>query len=115
MCPVTRPNLQGDNMKRMKVLAAVSVVALLAATTAWAGGAACEKGAAGAEAAGHACKVSSAKMAGAGGHCDMGKGAMASGKACKLGANAMVYSFSVPTAECDHCVDGISKATMAQA
>lgn len=102
-------------MKRMKMLAVLSGAALLVAATAWAGGAACTGK--DAEAASGACKVSGAKMAGAGGHCDMGKGAAgaeAMGK-CTLGANQMVYSFAVPTAECDHCADGISKATMAQA
>jgi copper chaperone CopZ len=51
-----------------------------------------------------------------GSHCD-GKsmGAMADGKACKVGANQVVYSFAVPTAECDHCADSISKALMTQA
>ena len=101
-------------MKRTSVLAALSMVTLLAATTAWAGGAACSGK--DAEASAKACKVSSgAKMAGAGGHCDMGKGAgaMAEGK-CTLGSNQMVYSFAVPSAECDHCVDSITKALMAQ-
>lgn len=102
-------------MKRMNVLAALSMVSLLAATTALAGGAACSGK--DAEASSKACKVgASAQMAGAGGHCDMGKesNAMASGKSCTLGANQMVYSFAVPTAECDNCADGITKALMAQ-
>ncbi len=103
-------------MKRMNVLAAVSMVTLLTATTAWAGGAMCEGK--DAEASAKACKVgSSVKLTGAeGGHCDMGKGASASaeGKSCELGANQMVYSFAVPTAECDNCADGITKALMAQ-
>jgi len=103
-------------MKRMNVLAALSMVTLLTATTAWAGGAECSGK--DAEALVKACKVgTSAKMAGAeGGKCDMGKGAsaMAEGKSCELGANQMVYSFAVPSAECDHCADGITKALMAQ-
>ena len=101
-------------MKRISVLAALSMVTLLTATTAFAGGAACSGK--DSEASAKACKVgASAKMAGAGGHCDMGKGAnaMASGK-CALGANQMVYSFAVPTAECDNCAEGITKALMAQ-
>ena len=101
-------------MKRMSVLAALSIVTLLAATTAFAGGAACSGQD---EASAKSCKVgTNAKMAGSeGGHCDMGKGAnaMTSSK-CMLGANQMVYSFAVPTAECDHCADGITKALMAQ-
>ncbi|HEU4725182.1 MAG TPA: heavy metal-associated domain-containing protein [Candidatus Eisenbacteria bacterium] len=101
-------------MKRMNVLAALSMVTLLTAATAYAGGAACSGES---EASAKACKVgTTAKMAGAGGHCDMGKGAsaMAEGKSCTLGANQMVYSFAVPTAECDNCAEGITKALMAQ-
>ena len=107
-------------MKSMKTMAVMGVATLLVATAAWAGGAACS-GEKGAMAEGKACKVSEAKGAQMaetkGGHCDMGKGAKSAEMAgkCELGANQMVYSFAVPTAECDHCVDGISKAAMAQA
>jgi len=103
-----------SNMKRMNVLAALSVVSLLAATTAWAGGASCSGK--DADASAKSCKVgTSATMTKAeAGHCDMGKGAMASGKSCTIGANQMVYSFAVPTAECNSCVDGITKALMSQ-
>ena len=108
-------------MKSMKTVAVMGFATLLVATTAWAGGAACS-GEKGAMAEGKACKVSESKSAqmteAKGGHCDMGKGAsasMAEGKGCTLGANQMVYSFAVPTAECDHCADGITKAAMAQA
>jgi copper chaperone CopZ len=105
-------------MKRMNVLATLSVASLLASSMAYAGGAACEGGK-DAEASAKACKVSgkgaSAQLTGAGGHCDMGKGAsaMAEGKACALGANQMVYSFKVPSAECDNCATGISNALLA--
>jgi len=103
-------------MKRMNVLAALSMVTLLTATTtAWAGGAMCTGK--DAEASAKACPTgASAKMAGAGGHCDMGKGAsaMASGQSCELGENQMVYSFAVPGAECDDCASSISSALMAQ-
>ena len=108
------PTDKESNMKRMSVLAALSMVTLLAATTAWAGGAACmgQDSEASVKACPHGAKMAEAE----GGHCDMGKGAsaMASGKSCSLGANQMVYSFAVPGAECDHCVDGITKALMAQ-
>ena len=103
-------------MKRMNVLAALSVVSLLAATTAWAGGAACSGKEEGASAGKCPYKgAASAQQAGTGAHCD-GKsmGAMADGKECTIGANQVVYSFAVPTAECDHCVDGITKALMTQ-
>lgn len=106
-------------MKRMNVLATLSVVSLLASSTAFAGGAACTGGK-DAEASAKACKVgaksANTQLTGAGGHCDMGKGAsaMAEGKACKLEANQMVYSFKVPSAECDNCVNGISNALLAQ-
>ena len=105
-------------MKRTNLLAALSVVTLLAATTAWAGGSACTGKDSDASATGK-CPYSGAtsKSASAtanGGHCDMGKGAMAEGQACTIGANQMVYSFAVPGAECDHCAESISKALMAQ-
>src|SRR5689334_77314 len=115
----SEPTDKESNMKRMNVLAALSVVTLLAATTAWAGGAACSGKEEGASAKG-ACPYKSsmsAQSAGTGAHCD-GKsmGAMADGKAaCTISANQVVYSFAVPTAECEHCVDGITKALMTQA
>ncbi|HET9951308.1 MAG TPA: heavy metal-associated domain-containing protein [Candidatus Eisenbacteria bacterium] len=101
-------------MKRMNMLAALSVVTLLAATTAWAGGNACSgnESEASAKASGKACPISgttSASMSANGGHCDL-----ADGKACTIGANAMVYTFAVPGAECDHCAESISKALMAE-
>jgi len=101
-------------MKRMNLLAALSVVTLLAATTAWAGGAACSGKEEGASAKACPYKSSTSAQA-AGSHCD-GKsmGAMADGKACTIGANQVVYSFAVPTAECEHCADGITKALMTQ-
>jgi len=102
-------------MKRTNFLAAFSMVTLLAATTAWAGGNACTGK--DSEASAKACPVSGAtsKSASAnGGKCEMGKGAMAEGQACTIGANQMVYSFAVPGAECDHCADAISKALMTQ-
>lgn len=114
--PVTGPNLKESNMKNMKTMAVMGFATLLVATTAWAGGAACssEKGA---MAEGKACKASGAKSAemASGGKCAKGAGAMAEGKGCSLGANQMVYSFAIPTAESEDCVDAISKAAMAQA
>jgi copper chaperone CopZ len=103
-------------MKRMNVLAAMSVVTLLAATTAWAGGSACT-GKDSEASTKAACPTSGAKSTSAsatGGHCDMSKGAMAEGKACTVGANQMVYSFAVPSAECEHCAESISKALLTQ-
>ena len=101
-------------MKRMNVLTALSMVALLTATAAWAGGEKCEGK--DAEASAKACPTGAKMVSAEGGKCDMGKGAsaMAEGKSCTIGANQMVYSFAVPTAECDHCADGITKALMAQ-
>jgi copper chaperone CopZ len=104
-------------MKRMNVLAALSVVTLLAASTAWAGGSACtgkDSDASAAKCPYSGATSKSASATTAGGHCDMGKGAMAEGQACTVGANQMVYSFAVPGAECDHCADAISKALMTQ-
>jgi len=76
-------------------------IALLVAGSAFAGGASCGSN-------------DTAKSANAGGkHCEGMTGAMA--KACPtVGAHQNVYSFAVPGAECDHCVNSIQTALMAQ-
>ena len=64
----------------------LSVVALLGlAATAWAGG----------------------------DHCGMAS-ETASGQQCTIGPNQMVYSFSVPGAECEACQNAIQRTAMAQ-
>jgi copper chaperone CopZ len=112
------PTQKESNMKRTNILAVLGAVSLLAATTAWAGGAACTGKDSDASSPSHACPYTGAKSAQAsevGGKCDMHTmGAMANGQTCTIGANQMVYSFAVPTAECDHCAASITKALMDQ-
>lgn len=107
-------------MRRMKTLAVLSAVGLLAATTAWAGGAACSGKSEDASAMKH-CPVSGAhasKMAsatGAGGaHCDGAdkSNAKAMAEACTVGKNQAIYSFAVPGAECDGCASSIQSTLM---
>jgi copper chaperone CopZ len=106
-------------MRQLRTLAALSAVTLLAATTAWAGGAACSAKSE-ASAAAKGCTVSGAKLTsakGAGGsHCSGidKNNAEAMAKACSVGKSQAIYSFAVPSAECDGCVNGIQSALMAQ-
>ena len=91
-------------MKRSLSIASMFAVALLLVTaTAFAGG--------------HACmsdNSASAKSAGAGGHCS-GDGSSASmAKACHVNAGESIYSYAVPGVECDHCINSIQTALMAQ-
>ena len=81
--------------------APITAIALLVAGSAFAGGASCGTN--------DAAKSASA----AGHHCDGASGASAMGcPTVKAGQN--IYSFAVPTAECDHCVKAIQTALMAQ-
>ena len=107
-------------MKQLRGLAAFSVVALLASSTAWAGGAGCTVS--GAEsAASKGCTYSGAKLTsahGAGGaHCDGvdHSNAEAMAKACTVGKGQAIYSFAVPGAECDGCAHSIQSALMREA
>jgi len=89
-------------MKRNVLILTAAIGVLALATSAWAGGASCSGKSEGASAA-------------MGGHCSSAKGAsMAAGSQCKLGANAAVFSFAVPTAHCGACVDKIQTTAMAQ-
>ena len=50
----------------------------------------------------------------AGSHCDgVGKSAEAMAHDCGLKAGQVMYSYAVPGVECEHCIRGIQKATMA--
>ena len=92
-------------MKRISTLPAmIGAVALLAAGTAYAGGATCGTGA----------KESSAKSASAGHHCEGKDASSAMAKSCGVKANQAIYSFAVPTVHCEDCVNSISTALMAQ-
>jgi len=90
-------------MKRISTLAAtIGAVALLAAGSAFAGGASC------------GTSESSAKSASAGHHCDGKDASAAMAKSCGVKANQAIYSFAVPTVECQNCVNTIQTALMAQ-
>lgn len=90
-------------MKRISSIAAVCAIALLSiASVAFAGGSACMS------------HESSAKAAGAGGHCSGSSDASSMAKACEVKANEAIYSFAVPGVECDHCINSIQTALMAQ-
>jgi len=114
-------------MKTFATLTLGAVLTLGLATTSWAGGSSCsgagkdasmaagthctrdDAAAAGAHCAGGA----SASMA-AGSHCGATSGANAVAmKECRPGANQVMYSFAVPSAECSSCVKAIQKAAMA--
>jgi copper chaperone CopZ len=91
-------------MKRISSIASLFAVALLLiAATAFAGGHACMSN-----------ESSSAKAAGAGGHCSGSSDAASMAKACDLKAGESIYSFAVPGVECDHCINSIQTALMAQ-
>ena len=90
-------------MKRISIFAALAAVALLSfAAISFAGGSACMS------------HESGAKTAGAGGHCSGSSDAASMAKACEVKANEAIYSFAVPGVECDHCINSIQTALMAQ-
>ena len=90
-------------MKRISTVAAtIGAVALLVAGSAFAGGASC------------GAKESSAKSASAGHHCSGKDASAAMAKSCGVKANQAIYSFAVPSAECQNCVNTIQTALMAQ-
>jgi copper chaperone CopZ len=90
-------------MKRISSIAALCAIALLSiAAVSFAGGSACMS------------HESSAKTAGAGGHCSGSSDAASMAKACEVKANEAIYSFAVPGVECDHCINSIQTALMAQ-
>ena len=90
-------------MKRIAAIAPVMLFTLCLAATSWAGGASCSPDGA---------KSSSATMS-SGGHCPGAEHSMAANACSGVKANQVMYSFSVPAVECEHCVDSIQKAAMA--
>jgi copper chaperone CopZ len=108
-------------MIRFNKIALVAALSMCIAGAAWAGGAACESktdkaGAMKAEAKSGACTFKSgapARAAGAGHACEGVVGKQAAADQCGVKANQVMYSFAVPGAECDHCVDAIQKAALA--
>ena len=90
-------------MKRISTVAAtIGAVALLVAGSAFAGGASC------------GTKESSAKSASAGHHCEGKDASAAMAKSCGVKAGEAIYSFAVPSVECQNCVNTIQTALMAQ-
>lgn len=91
-------------MKRISTVAAtIGAISLLVAGSAFAGGASCGTK-----------ESSAAKSASAGHHCEGKDASAAMAKACGVKANEAIYSFAVPTVECQNCVNNISTALMAQ-
>ena len=85
-----------------KTAAPLAAVALLVAGSAFAGGASCGSS-------------DAARSASSGHHCQGVSGASASAMSCPtVKAGQSIYSFAVPGAECDHCVNSIQTALMAQ-
>lgn len=91
-------------MKRFASILGVAVLTLGLAATSWAGGASCS---------GDGAKSSSATKVSSGGHCSGdAEHTMASAKCEGVKAGQVMYSFSVPAVECEHCVDSIQKTAM---
>ncbi|HEY6221844.1 MAG TPA: heavy metal-associated domain-containing protein [Candidatus Eisenbacteria bacterium] len=90
-------------MKTLAKIGALSLLAVCIAATSWAGG--------------KSCSSEGAKSASAGSHCSA-KGSNTNAmalKECSIKANQAIYSFAVPTAHCESCIEGVQKAAMAQA
>ena len=90
-------------MKRVATILGVAVLTLGLAATSWAGGASCS---------GDGAKSSSASVT-SGGHCSGdAEHTMAAKECAGVKAGQVMYSFSVPAVECEHCVDSIQKTAM---
>lgn len=91
-------------MKNLMKIAGLSILALCLASSSWAGGSSCSSE-----------KASSEKVS-EGSHCTMKSTSTssASHEACTVKANQVIYSFAVPSVECDKCVEAIQKAAMAK-
>ncbi len=106
-------------MRNVMKLAPMLLLCGSLATTAWANGTGCSGASNSSASTSSTPKAScpyvtesSHAKAGMAGQCDgMSKASMA--EQCGVKANEAMYSFAVPGAECDHCVNAISKAAMA--
>lgn len=85
-------------MKNVMKIAGLSLFALCLATTSWAGGS--------------SCSSEKAESVSEGSHCTM-KSSNAAHEACTITANQTVYSFAVPSVECEKCIETIQKAALA--
>ena len=88
-------------MKTLAKITALSLLAVCIAATSWAGG--------------KSCSSEGAKSASAGSHCSAKDTNAMAAKECGVKANQAIYSFAVPTAHCEACIEGVQKAAMAQA
>ena len=88
-------------MKTLAKITALSLLAVCLAATSWAGG--------------KSCSSEGAKSASAGSHCSAKDTNAMTAKECGVKANQVIYSFAVPTAHCESCVEGVQKAAMAHA
>ena len=86
-------------MKNLMKIAGLSILALCLASSSWAGGSSC-----------------SSEKVSEGSHCTMKSSntSSAAHEACTIKANQVIYSFAVPSVECDKCVEAIQKAAMAK-
>lgn len=90
-------------MKNLTKIAGLSLLALCLAATSWAGGSSC-----------------SSEKVSEGSHCTMkssnaSEASAAAHEACTIKASQAIYSFAVPSVECDKCIESIQKAAMAKA
>jgi copper chaperone CopZ len=92
-------------MKTLAKITALSLLAVCLAATSWAGGKSCSSGA----------NAEGAKAAAAGSHCSAKDANAMAAKECGVKANQVIYSFAVPTAHCDNCIESVQKAAMAHA
>ena len=101
-------------MKRLTKLAPFVVLAVCCAAVSWAGGSTCThddaSSSSAATTAGSHCSGKGAS-ASADGKCPM-QGASAAGQTCSVKSNQVMYSFSVPSVECGHCVSAIQTVAM---
>jgi len=95
-------------MKRIAKIAPVMLLALCVGAVSWAGGPNCT----GDGAKASATDASKASATATGSHCSGKSASAASQQACTIKANQVMYSFAVPSVECEHCVDAIQKAAM---
>ena len=86
-------------MKNFAKIGALTLLALCMAATSWAGGS--------------SCSMEGAKSASAGAHCTGKPSNAAQEASCGVKANQVMYSFAVPSVECEHCIETLQKAAMA--
>jgi hypothetical protein len=89
-------------MKNFAKVSALTLLALCVAGTSWAGGANCSP---------EGVKAKEASAAGA--HCGTKASTASKVADCGVKANQVMYSFAVPSVDCEKCIESIQKAAMA--